>query len=480
MITRFPPEPNGHLHLGHAKAMYVNFQSPKCYLRFDDTNPEQEKMEYVKSIIEDVTWLKHKPYKITYTSDYFDIMYKYAKLLISKGKAYVCDCSSETITKNRLLKLACKCRNNKNSLSEFDKMKNRKYEENTKVLRLNIDMTSKNLVMRDPICYRIKKYTEHFRTKDKWCIYPTYDFSHCIADSIENITHSFCSIEFQSRNELYQWVLNELQLHHKPKQIEFSRLNIKNAILSKRKLKEIIQKNSNIDWDHSSLLTIKGMRKKGYTPDAINNFCKTLGLNIGKSGKTNNIGHLENFVRKDLNRKARRVMGVFNPIDVIIENLNPIREDQYTVNAMNLPNQKYNRKITYSNHLLISDKDFREKANRKYYGITIGRIVRLKYLFLVQCISVERNSDGSVKTIFVKRIDNYKGKIRGTITWVNSKKNTSCTILDYPNKIKVLLDDDNLKQNEHIQIERFGFCIVCDKTTNSLTLTTRMKNKYIK
>lgn len=427
IITRFPPEPNGYLHIGHAKAMYINYNFAKsnngvCYMRFDDTNPCKEKDEYTNSILDDVLWLGHTPYKITYTSDYFDKLYEYATELIQKDKAYVCELSGEQMRKDRYSSIESPYRNRSidESLRLFNEMRNGKYDEGSMTLRLKCDMTSSNPNMRDLVAYRIL-FKSHHRTGDTWCIYPTYDFSHPIVDSLENISHSLCSIEFQTRNELYKWLLDILNIHRST-QIEYSRLNVSNCILSKRKLIELVNDKIVSGWDDPRMPTIKGLKRKGYTPDSINKFCEKVGLNLaGSSISIVNYTLLEECLRQELDMKAPRVMAIVNPLRVNIANL----KENITISALDYPylrDKSTIHQINVSNKLYIDRDDFRLVDSPNYYRLAPNKIVRLKYIGLVKCIGYTLISDNNVNEIFVELLPNdyNTGKrVKGTLNWIS-------------------------------------------------------------
>lgn len=427
IVTRFPPEPNGYIHLGHAKAMYINFNFAKsnngiCYMRFDDTNPTKEKQEYIDSILDDVHWLGNKPYLITYTSDYFDHLYQYAEKMILIDKAYICQLDDETIRHNRRNGIDSPYRNRpvKESLILFREMKEGKHQEGSMILRLKGDMKSANMNMRDMVAYRIL-FREHARTGNKWVIYPTYDFSHPIVDSLEGITHSLCSSEFIIRNELYRWILNTLEISGPP-QIEYSRLNTSHTVLSKRILTKLVDIGIASGWNDPRMPTIKGLRRKGFTANAINDFCGRLGLAIGGDSSRVSYGLLEECLREDLNNTAPRVMAIMDPIRVKIIN---IPDNEYsTVHAMDFPALKEKSSthpIKVGNIIYIDRSDFRLEDSPKYYRMAPNKIVRLKYLGLVKCTGYEMENN-EVKSISIELLDpDYKPakRIQGTLNWVS-------------------------------------------------------------
>jgi len=434
--TRFPPEPNGYLHIGHAKSICLNFGIAEkyggiCNLRFDDTNPLKESDEYVKSIIKDVAWLGFNiENNILYASDYFNIFYNHALTLIKTGNAYVDDQSAELIKKNRGdLKEAginspFRNRSIEENLNLFQEMKSGKYKAGEKVLRAKIDMSAPNLNMRDPVMYRII-YANHHRTGDKWCIYPMYDWAHGLEDSIEGITHSICTLEFEDHRLLYDWYLNQLNVHH-PQQIEFARLDLNYTVMSKRKLKELVDDKHVNGWDDPRMPTISGFRNRGYSPESIKNFCKKIGV-----AKRNNIidyALLEHCVREDLNKRSFRVMAVLNPIKLIIDNY---PEDQVEeLIAENNPENENDgtRTIPFTRELWIEKSDFLEEAPKKYFRLSIGREVRLKHAYYVTCTKVVKNTMGDIESVHCTYDPKSKGgwtddgrKVRGTMHWVSVK-----------------------------------------------------------
>ena len=446
IITRFPPEPNGYLHIGHAKSICLNFgiaikYNGKCNLRFDDTNPEKENKEYVDSIIEDVKWLgfefNHKP---LYASDYFDQMYNYAIELIKSGKAYVDDQNAKEIKDSRgtLIKPGINSpfrdRDINENLKLFYNMKDGQYKDGEKVLRAKIDMLSPNMNMRDPILYRIL-HASHHRTKNKWCIYPMYDWAHGLEDSIEKITHSICTLEFEDHRPLYDWFLDQLNIYH-PQQIEFSRLNLEYTIMSKRHLKSLVDNNHVTNWDDPRMPTISGLRRKGYPPDAIKEFIYSLG--IGKNDGYSSIEHLEYFVRKELNQISNRVMAVLNPIKLIIDNYE--QNSSEILEAKNNPEDENSglRKIQFSKELYIEKDDFMEDAPKKYFRLTIGKEVRLLNAYYVTCTHVLKDKDGEVTEVHCTYDPNTKGgwskdgrKVKGTIHWVSAQHSIDAKIRIY-------------------------------------------------
>ncbi len=434
--TRFPPEPNGYLHMGHAKSICLNFGladefNGECNLRFDDTNPTKEESEYVESIKKDISWLGFdwgdREY---YASDYFGKLYEYAILLIRKGKAFICDLNADEIRQYRgTLKTPGKespyrSRPVEENLKLFEEMKNGKYEDGSKVLRAKIDMSSPNLNMRDPIMYRVL-HEVHHRTGSKWCIYPTYDWAHGQSDSIEDITHSICTLEFEDHRPLYNWFLEQLEIHH-PRQIEFARLNLTYTIMSKRKLLELVKNKYVNSWDDPRMPTLSGIRRRGYTPEAIRNFCSEIGM--AKAESTIDIAFLEHFVREDLNKKAPRVMGVLNPLKVVIDNYPKGCSEE--LDAINNPGDLSagKRPVPFSKILYIEKEDFMEDPPKKFYRLAPGREVRLRYAYFIKCNDVIKDKDGNITELHCTYDPETKGgdapdgrKVRATLHWVSAK-----------------------------------------------------------
>jgi glutaminyl-tRNA synthetase len=419
VVTRFPPEPNGYLHVGHCKAAYINFGYAKekngiCYLRFDDTNPKKESNEYVESITEDIDWLGHCPWKITYTSDYFDELIEFAKKLIEENKAYICELPFEQIKKDRFNSVDSPFRNRSPEENNdlFSRMILGEFDEGEYVLRLKIDMNSDNPNMRDPVAYRIINHP-HPRTLDKYKIYPSYDYSHCIVDSLENITHSMCTMEFQTRNEVYQWVLATLDIY-RPQQIEYIRLKMTNVLLSKRKLIKLIEDGVVSGWDDPRLPTIKGLKRRGYTKESILDFCNLIGVNFGGSGGIVKMSRLEKSIR-DLNINCERRMVVQDPLKVIIVN-----HTTSIVRAKNYPQNgetSSTREINATDVIYIDRSDFSLMPPIKYKRLVRNGVVRLKYAFPIRHLG-EKIVDDIIQEIYVEKIENDNIKIPGTITWV--------------------------------------------------------------
>jgi glutaminyl-tRNA synthetase len=437
VITRFPPEPNGYLHIGHAKSICLNFglaieYKGICHLRFDDTNPTKEEAKYVESIIEDVRWLgfdwgEH----LYYASDYFELLYDYAVELIKAGKAYVCSLSTNEIRQYRgTLKepgreSPYRNRSVEENLDLFKRMRAGEFNDGEHVLRAKINMASPNLNMRDPVIYRIMKAT-HYRTGDKWNIYPMYDFTHCLSDAIEKITHSLCTLEFEDHRPLYDWFLDELNTECHPQQIEFARLNLTYTVLSKRKLLKLVNEGYVSGWDDPRMPTISGMRRRGFTPEAIRNFAERIG--VSKREGRADISLLEYYVREDLNKKAPRVMAVLHPLKVVIENYPEDKTEE--LDAVNNPEDpsQGTRKVPFSRVIYIEHDDFKENPPKKFYRLALGREVRLRYAFFIKCLSVVKSPEtGEIIEIRCSYDPKTRGgsapdgrKVKATIHWVSA------------------------------------------------------------
>ena len=431
--TRFPPEPNGYLHVGHAKSITLNFGlaaefNGKCNLRFDDTNPSKEETEYVDSIIEDVRWLGGDwEGRLFYASDYFDQLHAWAVQLIREGKAYVCDLSADEVRRQRGTltepgtESPYRNRTAEENLALFEQMRAGQFPDGARTLRAKIDMASANLNLRDPVMYRIL-HAEHHRTGNKWCIYPMYDFAHGQSDSIEGITHSICTLEFEDHRPLYDWYVEQLGIYH-PQQIEFDRLNLTYTLLSKRKLLELVQKGLVRGWDDPRMPTISGMRRRGYPPEAIRSFCRRIG--VSKTNGSTELSLLEYFIREDLNRRAARVMAVLHPLRVVIDNY---PEDQTEeMEAINNPEDPSagTRPVPFSRVIYIEQDDFREDPPKQYYRLSPGREVRLRYAYLVTCTGVVKNDQGEVVEVHCRYDPATRGgntpdgrKVKSTIHWV--------------------------------------------------------------
>jgi glutaminyl-tRNA synthetase len=432
--TRFPPEPNGYLHVGHAKSIYLNFGlakefGGKCNLRFDDTNPTKEETEYVESILEDVRWLGGEWAGVYYASDYFGQLYEWAVQLIKAGKAYVCDLSAEQVREQRGTltepgrESPYRNRSVEENLDLFERMKAGEFPDGSRTLRAKIDMASPNLNLRDPIMYRIL-HARHHRTGDAWCIYPTYDFAHGQSDSIERITHSICTLEFEDHRPLYDWYIEQLGIYH-PQQIEFDRLNLTYTVLSKRKLLQLVREGHVRGWDDPRMPTICGMRRRGYTAEALRNFCARAG--VSKTNGTTQLSLLEYFVRDDLNRRSPRAMAVLRPLRLVIENY-PEGQVEW-MEAVNNPEDPSagTRRVPFSRVLYIEQDDFREDPPKQYFRLSPGREVRLRYGYLVTCTGVVKNERGEVCEVRCRYDPATRGgnapdgrKVKSTIHWVSA------------------------------------------------------------
>ena len=435
--TRFPPEPNGYLHIGHAKSICLNFgiaqkYGGQCNLRFDDTNPLKEEDEYVKSIIDDVKWLGfHWEDEPLYASNYFEQMFDYAVELINQGNAFVCDLKSEEVKdqrgtlKNPGIESPFRNRSISENLELFKKMRAGEFLDGEKTLRAKIDMQHANLNMRDPVMYRIL-HAKHHRTGSKWCIYPMYDWAHGLEDSIEKITHSICTLEFEDHRPLYDWYLNSLKVYH-PQQIEFARLNLNYTIMSKRKLKRLVDEGHVDGWSDPRMPTISGLKRRGYTPESIKHFSDEIG--VTKRDTVVDVAKLENALREDLNKRAPRVMGVLDPIKVVITNY-PEGEIE-NLNAKNNPEDESagKRKLSFSKEIFIERNDFMEDPPKKYFRLSLGKEVRLKFAYYITCTEVIKNEKGEISEIHCTYDPNTKGgmsddgrKVRGTLHWVSASE----------------------------------------------------------
>ena len=520
--TRFPPEPNGYLHIGHAKSICLNFglardYNGKCNLRFDDTNPAKEDVEYVDSIKADIKWLgftwEDREY---YASDYFDQLYEFAVKLIKKGKAYVDSSSAEEIKLLRGTPTEAgkhspyRERTVDENLSLFEKMKNGEFKEGECVLRAKIDMASSNLNMRDPIMYRIR-FAEHHRTGNKWCIYPTYDWAHGQSDSIEGITHSICTLEFENHRPLYDWFIKELEIHHS-QQIEFARLNLNYTVMSKRKLLKLVEEKIVDGWDDPRMPTLSGLRRRGYTPESIRNFAE--GVGVAKRDNTIDVALLEFRVREDLNKKAQRVMAVLRPVKIVITNY---PEDQIEeLEAVNNPEDESmgTRTVPFSREIYIEQDDFMEDPPKKYFRLSPGSEVRLRYAYIIKCEEVIKDDNGNIIELRCSfdpesrsGQDTSGKKVKATIHWVSAKHAVNAEVRLYdrlfasenptddkekdfmehlnPNSLEILNDcklEPFLKNSEKgakFQFERLGyFCVdtkysSTDKLVFNRTVTLR-------
>ncbi len=512
VATRFPPEPNGYLHIGHAKSICLNFGLARdykgvCHLRFDDTNPTKEEQEYVDSIMEDVRWLgfdwgKH----LYFASDYFDQLYGFAIQLINAGKAYVDDLSADEIREYRgtLTKPGKESPFRNRSVAEnlglFERMRKGEFPDGSRTLRAKIDMASGNINLRDPVLYRIL-HAEHHRTGDKWYVYPTYDWAHGQSDSIERITHSICTLEFEDHRPLYDWFIDSLGIHH-PQQIEFARLNLSNTVMSKRRLLELVEGNYVHGWDDPRMPTLAGLRRRGYTPEAIRNFCDRIG--VAKADNLVDIALLEHCLREDLNRRAPRVMAVLRPLKVVIDNYPEGEVEE--LEAVNNPEDPAmgSRKVPFSSEIYIEQDDFRENPPPKYFRLSPGVEVRLRYAYFIRCVDVIKDKKTSAITEIhctydpkTRGGDSHDGrKVKGTIHWVSAVQSLMAEVRLYdhlfmkpipgeddrdykkdmnPNSLEILRDCRlepslaNAVPGSRYQFERLGyFCVDKDSTPQKM------------
>lgn len=529
ILTRFPPEPNGYLHIGHAKSICLNFgiaknfKDAKCNLRFDDTNPSREETKYIESIKQDIKWLGFDwEDRQFFASDYFDKLYEFAIKLIKKGKAYVCDLTADETrefrgTINKPGKNSpYRDRSVDENIDLFQRMRSGEFADGAKTLRGKIDMSSPNLNMRDPVMYRIM-HVKHHRTGNKWRIYPMYDFAHGQSDSIEGITHSICTLEFENHRPLYDWFLDELEIFH-PQQIEFARLNLNYTVMSKRKLLQLVNENHVRGWDDPRMPTISGMRRRGYTPEAIRNFCERIG--IGKVNSTNDIALLEHFVREDLNRHCMRAMGVLNPLKIVIDNYPEDQEEE--LDAINNPEDESmgTRKVPFSRIIYIEKEDFLEDPPKKFFRLAPDREVRLRYAYYVKCVDVVKDENsGEIIELHCTYDPATRGgsppdgrKVKATLHWISvkhaikaetrlydslfDKENPEDTHGDEtftsfinPNSLKVLNNCfvepglANTSPGERFQFERLGyFCVDPDSKKENLIFnrTVTLKDSWAK
>ena len=510
--TRFPPEPNGYLHIGHAKSICLNFSTAEkyggqCNLRYDDTNPVKEDVEYVDSIEEDVKWLGFQWDNRLWASDYFDEMYDCALDLIKKGKAYVCDLNADEIRAYRgTLKEPGKESPSRNrsveeNLKLFEEMREGKYADGEKVLRAKIDMASPNMNMRDPVIYRIA-HISHHNTGDKWCIYPMYDFAHPIEDAIEGITHSICTLEFEDHRPLYDWVLETLgRWETPPQQIEFARLNLTNTVMSKRYLKAMVDDGTVDGWDDPRMPTIAGIRRRGYTPEAVRDFCERIG--VSKANSTVDVGLLEHCVREDLKQKVASRNVVENPVKVIITNYPEEQTEEMELENNREVPEMGNRTVPFSRELYVDGDDFMEVPIKKYFRLFPGNEVRFKGAYFITCNEVVKNEDGSVKELLctydpeTRSGSGFEGrKVKGTIHWVDAKTAVKIKIRNYD---YLMVDDEEgnqvmnpdsltesigyaeplvaeAKPGERFQFFRKGYYIADSKLTND---TEKVFNKIV-
>lgn len=474
--TRFPPEPNGYLHIGHAKSICLNFGIAEdykglCNLRFDDTNPVKEDVEYVESIKQDVEWLGFKwDGEVRYASDYFDQLHGYAIELIKKGLAYVCELSPDEMREYRGTltepgkNSPYRDRSIEENLALFEKMKNGEFAEGKASLRAKIDMASPFMVMRDPVLYRIK-FASHHQTGDKWCIYPMYDFTHCISDAIERITHSLCTLEFQDNRRLYDWVLDNISIERPlPHQYEFSRLNLEGTLTSKRKLLKLVEDKIVDGWNDPRMPTISGLRRRGYTPASLREFARRIG--VTKQDNVVEYSALEACIRDDLNTNAPRAMAVINPVKVVIENF----EGEEILTAPNHPNREELgvRELPFTRELYIDEADFREEANKQYKRLVLGKEVRLRNAYVIKAERVEKDASGKITTIFCTYDPETLGKnpadgrkVKGVIHWVSATNNKTAEFRIYDRLFTVANpgaeEDINSVLNPNSLVVKHGF-----------------------
>ena len=494
---RFPPEPNGYLHIGHAKSIYINFGfgqqfSSPVNLRFDDTNPEKESVEYINSIKNDISWLGYSWDKECYASDYFDQLYEWAEGLIKKGKAYVDDQNQETISDQRGIptipgkESPFRDRDVDTNLDLFRKMKDNYFKPGDCVLRAKIDMSSPNMHMRDPIMYRIIDH-EHHRTKDNWVIYPTYDWAHGQSDYIENISHSFCTLEFEVHRELYDWFISNISDEKKiiPKQREFARLNISYTIMSKRKLLELVESNEVDGWDDPRMPTISGMRRRGIPPAAIISFCEKVG--VAKRENIIDFALLDYCTREVLNKKAYRLMVVIDPVE--LEILNYPDEKNELLKAENNPeDESYgHREISFSKNLYIERDDFKEEFNRKYFRLSIGKEVRLKNAYIIKGERVEKNDSGEIIKIYCTYDPKSKSgsgteeslrKVKGTIHWIDKNNYEKISVNNYDRLFKVEAPDGNKDDDFRMYLNENSFVQVKNAYAESNIIDAKKENYY--
>jgi glutaminyl-tRNA synthetase len=444
--TRFPPEPNGYLHIGHAKSICLNFGIASqykglCNLRFDDTNPRREEEEYVSSIIEDVRWLGFDwADRQFYASDYFEQLYEYAVQLIKDGKAYVCDLNADQIRQYRGTlteagkESPCRSRTVEENLDLFERMRAGEFEDGSRTLRAKINMASGNINMRDPVFYRIQRATHH-RTGDQWCIYPMYDYAHCVSDSIEKITHSLCTLEFEDHRPLYDWFLEQLHVFH-PQQIEFARLNLSHTVMSKRKLLQLVTEGHVSGWDDPRMPTISGLRRRGYTPESIRNFCDRIG--VAKAASTVDMALLEYCIREDLNKSAPRVMAVLRPLKVVLVNYPEGSSEE--LDAINNPEDPDSgtRKVPFSRVLYIEREDFMEDPPKKFFRLAPGREVRLRYAYFITCVEVIKDENGAITELHCTYDPETRGgdapdgrKVKATLHWVSAEHSVRAEVRLY-------------------------------------------------
>ncbi len=469
--TRFPPEPNGYLHIGHAKSLCLNFGTAekyngKCNLFFDDTNPSKEKTEFVEAIKQDIKWLGFEWHEMHYASDFFDKIYDLAVKLIKDGKAYVCDLSAEEIrnTRGTLTEPGSESPYRNRSIEEnlalFEDMKAGKFKDGEKVLRAKIDMASPNMNMRDPVIYRVLHATHH-RTGDKWCIYPMYDYAHPLCDSIQGVTHSLCTLEFEDHRPLYNWVVENTQVKHKPRQIEFARLNITNTVMSKRYLKKLVEDGDVSGWDDPRMPTLTGLRARGIPAEALKRFCEAVG--VAKANSEIESGYLEHFVRDHLNEHAERAMAVINPIKVIIQNYEGEELLDFDTKPQHENCEK--RKIKFSKEIYISGEDFSDNPPPKYFRLKPDGMVRLKNAYVIKCEKVVYADNGAIDSLICSYLPETRSgsdtsgiKVKGTIQWVDASSCVDVTVrkYDYLLKDAEYANQDFSERMNHESVKEFA------------------------
>ncbi len=526
IITRFPPEPNGYLHIGHAKSICLNFGIAKqyngtCHLRFDDTNPEKEETEYVESIMNDVKWLGFDwGENLFYASSYFDQLYEWAVQMIKDGLAFVCHQTLEEIrecrgtAKGKGIESPYRNRSVEENLDLFEKMKNGEFKDGECMLRAKIDMAHPNVLLRDPVMYRIK-HVSHHRTGDKWCIYPTYDYAHGQSDAIENITHSICTLEFEAHRPLYEWFLEAIKPLSRPRQIEFARLNLTYTVMSKRLLMKLVKENIVNGWDDPRMPTIAGIRRRGYPPEAVRDFSERIGL--AKRESTVSLDLLEHCVRENLNKKARRYMAVINPLKVVVTNYPEDIVEEF--DAVNNPEDETagTRKVPFTREIYIEKDDFMEEPAKKFHRLYPGNEVRLRAAYYITCNDIIKDENGNIVELHCTYDPETKGgsspdgrKVKGTIHWVSASHNVPVEARLYDTLFKVEnpmefgeggsftdnLNPDSLKvtenayaevnikelpQGERFQFERVGYFVIDSDTTSEKTVVNRivtLKDKW--
>jgi len=487
--TRFPPEPNGHLHIGHARSICLNFGvadefGGKCNLRFDDTNPTKEEVEYVEAIQDDVRWLGYDwGDRLYFASDYFERLYEFAEQLILKGKAYVCDLSPDEVREYRGTltepgrNSPYRDRSVEENLDLFRRMRAGEFDEGSRTLRAKIDMASPNIVMRDPVLYRIMKASHH-RTGDAWCIYPLYDFTHCLCDSMEGITHSLCTLEFENNRPLYDWFLEQLEWPDRPQQIEFARLNINYTVMSKRRLMELVEKKRVNGWDDPRMPTLSGMRRRGYTPEAIRDFCERIG--VAKNDSVIDMALLENCVREDLNEKAPRVLAVLRPLKVVIDNYPDDLTEEFECPYHPKNEGMGGRKVPFSRELYIERDDFLEEPPKKFFRLSPGKEVRLRYGYFIRCVSVVKDpATGEVVEVHCTYDPETRSgfapdgrKVDATLHWISARHGIPARVRLYDRLFNVpdpmQSGDDYLRHLNPGSLETLEDCLVEPSLTGAV------------